>query len=430
MSEAPSKTAVPAIMFMPGGIFARLELPPGLPDCDILRSRQVSLLRESPALAPLTAEEREGILSSLASTIRRATYHNSRFNEILRELEVRRAQIPGEVFYDAIVECLHFEFQASCGAARMALDELVYIIARRHGVSETRARAKARGDKLWETNNLFTCTTLAEECDVPEIAEMRSRRDWYDTLNAYRNAFFHHGWRHGAGYFAKDDDTKASKAPSRNALILPDRTSLKGRNKPYEWTWNEGQMLDDVARSVHEDLGELINTLCSKHWGTPEPAQGSIPPEHKPTILATFAKPFMLRSEKALIAPLFSTRELAERFDSFRKVEGLEIRKLRSAQTFLSNTPEFVLSFADLEKISLPPEVSALYILLDPEPADETWAAAKWKYAAMVPLKDLLSKGTHHPLRLAFPDTDEAFMWCQHGEHKWPIFSRESAPEV
>jgi hypothetical protein len=64
----------------------------------------------------------------------------------------------------------------------MLLDEVVYLVARRHGVAPKRARRSP-----WETSDLVT-KPLPSACDVAEIRRLRARTPWFATLNAYPNA--------------------------------------------------------------------------------------------------------------------------------------------------------------------------------------------------------------------------------------------------
>jgi hypothetical protein len=418
MTEAPSKPVVRTLVFMPGGVMARLDLPPGVPDFDTTRSRQIALLQKSPAFNGLAVDERAGLISSLAGTVRRAAYHHKRFGEILRELGPRRDVAPGEIFYDAAVDCLHYEFQASCGAARMSLDELVYIIARRHGA--TGAEAKRRG--TWETDNVITSNKAAAEYTLPEVAELRSRQEWYKTLKSYRNSFFHHGWRHGTGHFAKESKVQAAKVASRNALILPDRASLSGRSKPHEWTWNDSTMIDDVAGSIHDGLEGLLKCLCENHWATAEPTKGTVPPERHPTMVVTLVKPLIVQLDTALVVPLFSTKELAEKFAQVTATEELEIYHMFAASSFLNDEPSLVFSLHGLQSLSLPPSIESIHVLMDPQISDGTWAGAKATHKSSISLQELFRQGIHRPVQVSFPGVREVFCWHQQQTHEWPAF--------
>jgi hypothetical protein len=198
------------IAIIPGGLMFRTPQPPGVPDFDTPRIRQVFMLRQSPTLEPIDAKERTALVDSLMGTLSRAQYHYLRFKELRAALDERRRAMPGAIMGDSLVDCLHFELQAFCGAARMTLDELVYLAARRQGQHPKQARRAP-----WETSDLVT-KELPPVCDVPEIRRLRERASWFATLNAYRNSAFHHGWRHGAGHFSADDLRQAAKNAATN----------------------------------------------------------------------------------------------------------------------------------------------------------------------------------------------------------------------
>jgi hypothetical protein len=143
-SQAPVPPSV--VGLLPGALMLRLQTPPGVPQTDTARVRQVGCLGGAPALALIPEDERNAITESLGKTLRRGEYHYQRLVDLRRSLDTRRDGLPGEVFWDPLTEAVHFELQAFCGASRMALDELVYLIARRHGVAEA-ASKEAVGDQ-------------------------------------------------------------------------------------------------------------------------------------------------------------------------------------------------------------------------------------------------------------------------------------------
>jgi hypothetical protein len=112
---------------IPGALLFRAELPPGTPDCASDRSIQVFCAKDSPVFAGLDPEERFAVVGSVSRTVQRTEYHYLRFREIRAALDARRAPFPGEVQFDALVDALHCELQAFCGAVRTCVDEIVYL---------------------------------------------------------------------------------------------------------------------------------------------------------------------------------------------------------------------------------------------------------------------------------------------------------------
>lgn len=165
----------------------------------------------------------DSLCKTLDYRLERCANHGLRFDSLRSSLEERRRNLPGEVLWDGVVAGFHFELQA----------------------------------------------------DVEEVQGLRARAEWFDTLNAYRSSFFHNGWRHGSGHFDADDLRAASKAPSMNALLVPDRSSLRSRSKPHEWTYNDGRTVDSVAETVRAGLDKLLRAIFEGPWRTPEPASWS-----------------------------------------------------------------------------------------------------------------------------------------------------------
>lgn len=163
---------------MPGALMYRRPYPAGVPDTHSVLSAHLQLVGTSSLFASLPADEREGLFESITKTLRRSDYHRLRYDALRSTLNARRQGLPGQVFWDEYVETLHFELQAFCGAARMILDELVYLSARRHGITPKKARLKP-----WETAALIK-ETPPPECAIPEVAVLRNNADWFALLNA------------------------------------------------------------------------------------------------------------------------------------------------------------------------------------------------------------------------------------------------------
>jgi len=379
----------------------RTERPVGTPDDETDRSRQVWALKNSPVLSHLDPEERVAITGSISHTVQRAEYHYLRLRDIRDDLDQRRANLPGEARFDSLVVALHSELQGFCGAARTCVDELVYLIARRHGAAQTEARKRP-----WEPYDLVTKSPLPPECAVPEVAKLRVRKLWFETLNAYRNSFFHNGWRYGAGHYSKDDTSRAAQTPAMNGLLLPDRASLTTRSKPFEWSWSDRTHIDDVSREVRTGLDDLLRELCEADWATPTLAQGKAPREEHPNIVVLLPKPAVLTTNHAWFIPLFSTRELGERCEPFCKNEALELAKL-APSSLLTGEPTFAFHLNGFEKEKVPRNITEIRCVLDPVPADPAWRVVGVTDCALLPIASV------SPFWMAFPFAGYAhlFMW-------------------
>jgi hypothetical protein len=396
------------VALLPGAMMLRRENPPGVPRVDTLRANQVGALKGAAALASIPEREREAALESLSKTLRRVEYHHRRLQEMLTALESRRVGLPGEVFWDPLLEVVHFELQAFCGGARMALDELVYLIARRHGIPEGRARR-------WETNKLFTEPVDAGgDQDRPEVAQLRARAAWFGTLNAYRNSFFHHGWRHGAGHFSPEEAHTAVRSPAANGLLLPDETSLKGRSKPHEWTWTTGRTVPAVAHDVYTGLDGLLEDLCHGQWATELPAPGTFPEDRYPNLLVTLVKPAVLVTFHSVIVPFFTSEEAARRFEPFCREGGLELVWVRASE-FVAGRRAISFSLHGIVQAGLPP---GLRVYLDPQPADSDWTAVIAKSSAGIDLQTVV-QAPQHPVSLPIDDLSGAFVWRKCAPREW-----------
>lgn len=387
--------------FLPGGMFIRAPEPDGLPIRDTLLGNHVRGLEDSSKLAGLLEDERQLVLSSLSATVLRADYHLRRFRNIRAELDKRRELAPGDVFWDGLGRFLHFELQAFTAAARAALDELVYLIARIHGATSKKARGKP-----WATNDLFT-KDLPTACDVPEVHLLRKYADWYDWLNAYRNASFHHGWVSGTGHFSIDSTDKAASLPSMNALLLPDRDSLRGRGKPFEWTWSEGNNVDDLVRRLETGFGDLLRDMFENAWGVPTPAAGLMPEEVRPTMLVTLPRPVYATIGKEILIPLFTTEETANAFMRGRDPGNGELHRVPVVQMD-ANVRRVYFSTSRIEEM-VSPETQFLHVVVDPSPS----LSADGKLSATGHITIAISEVLADEMRSVSMEVerDDVFMW-------------------
>lgn len=323
--------------FCPGAVFIRLPSPNGVLSGDLPRAAQLRLVRNAPALAAIPEEERKAILASAANTYTRGAYHEFRYWDLRRELDSRRAKMPGELLWDHLVQFVHFEMQAFLGASRTLIDELVYVIARCHGEPESSARNK------WVTSDLIT-KPIEPKYEVDEVKLLRSEALWFDLINSYRNTFFHHGWRHGAGHYSIGDQHPAAQLAAANGLLVPDQASLKGRRKPHDWTWNDRTTIDDLARSVRDGTERVLEQLLDNIWATPMPLPGTIPIEERPNLLVGIVRPVLLATPQEALLVLFSTREHAEKLPPLCSKPELELVNVPATSVF-SREPSIAFAF-------------------------------------------------------------------------------------
>lgn len=378
----------------------RRPYPPGIPDAHSGRSAHLHAVAVSPTFAAFPDKEREALFESLTKTLRRSEYHRLRYAALRSALEDRRANLPGQVFWDELVETLHFELQAFCGAARMALDEVVYIAARRHAVPPKKARRKP-----WETADLLK-EPVPPECNVAEVALLRQKVDWFVLLNAYRNSVFHHGWTHGSGHFAKEDLRAAARDPSANALLVPDKASLGGRSKPHERTFNDGTTVDDVMRDAHDGLDEVLRELCEGPWATPEPTPGRVPRAEHPNIFVKLTTPALYVVHNRVLIPFFTTEEAARAFGP--PGNGVELLAVPVVTSVVGrNAVTFTLN--GLDGKDLP--ALQINVLVDPVVRDAGWTDIVCTAAIDVDVKEVVSKPTQPISLVVEANLKRLFVW-------------------
>jgi hypothetical protein len=394
----------------------QVDAPPGVPDYDTPRSRHALILKKSDTFAHLDPLESGALFDSLCKTVERCAYHGLRFDSLRSALEERRRNLPGEVLWDGVVAGLHFELQAMSGAARVALDELIYVIARRHRVDPRRA-----SQEPWAASSLIPrrCR-LDRHTNVEEVRELRKRADWFDTLNAYRNSFFHNGWRHGGGHFDADDTRAASKTPSMNALLVPDRSSLRSRSKPHEWTYDEGRTVDSMAETIRNGLDQALRAIFEGPWRTPEPAPGRLPRSEHPNVIVVLVVPAVVETPTALIIPMFSTEDRARQCPVFQGASQVEVVRT-PVSTAVVGQAAVSFSLTGLESSTMPAGIHEIHLVLDPEPQDAEWRRVNAKSHAILKVEDLRSAGFHMPISLPVTNLEYVFLWRRPLVHDWTL---------
>jgi hypothetical protein len=271
----------------------------------------------------------------------------------------------------------------------------------------------------WETSNVIAGDLdVGSPCDVPEVRRLRAHSSWFATLNAYRNSFFHHGWRHGSGNYGEGEEHSAARSPAANGLLLPDQESLKSRSKPHEWTWNNGQTVDAIARMVHEGLDAVVGELCEKEWGTPVPERGTFPEDKYPNCLVTVVPPAVLVTESDVIVPFFSTEGLARAFVPFCGSDELELVQVR-ASNVVAGGSAITFSLHGLEASELPPTVTMIRMYLDPNPRDLDWSEVDSRSRASLALEALVRQGFHKSLSIPLTGLEKVFVWRPRKRLEW-----------
>lgn len=399
---------------IPGALLFKAAAPPGVPLVDTPRSRQVWGLQDSSAFAGLPDEERAAVITSLVKSLERTEYHFQRYRELRSELDKRRQLLPGEVFWDTLTTCVHFELQAFCGAARLLVDELLYITARRHGVSPRDAVRTP-----WEANLIFSSSPPASIGIIPEVRRMSGYKDWFQTLSTYRNAFFHHGWRHGSGHGDLVQPTSLSSSPSRNALIVPDQDSIKPRSKPFDWTWVKGMTIDDVSTIVRDGLVKLLAELCADEWGIDVPKSGTVPIAEQPNIIVTLVKPVAILAGRRMVFPMFSDLATARAFEPFSSQNNLELVSAPVSEAVIGR-PAITFSLSGLDETARTDPFDAIVIFIDPGSLDAALTNGIAKGTISIPREDVLKAVTVQPLSIPVePHVKELFMWRERQEHDW-----------
>jgi hypothetical protein len=395
---------------MQGALMFQRAYPAWILPHDPLRRAQIDSFESSAVFAQVPKDERQAIFASAGKTYTRAAHYEGRFSALRAELDARRENLPGEVFWDGLVEYVHFELQSFAGACRTLLDELVYIIARRHGVVPARARSKH-----WETSVIVT-KPLKPECDVEEVQLLRTERSWFETLNAYRNSFFHHGWRHGWGHFPSVDLRDASASAASNGLLLPDRESLLGRTKPFEWTWTRKTTVDSVAAEIRRGTDRVIDEL-GRLWSTPLPPPGSMPLADRPNMMVRLVRPALLYSESAVFLPVFSTRVLGLACRELANRPDIELVDAPLSTMPLGH-PALLVALHGIDRAEHGAHITHLDIVLNPSP-NHDWTHVEADSHTRIALDDLVAQAAAEPLIIPLEGCQRVWLWQRLEPRSW-----------
>jgi hypothetical protein len=304
-----------------------MNLPriPGVPDYDSLLIRGIKNANDEPALAALEPEERKAALAALAESAARASYHKQRFDELLVAMRTRRDAVGGPVVSDwHAAPPLIWEGVAFLGAARTAVDVLVYLAARRAGKSIVGAKGWDAGEAIAPKETGGTSPT---RYDVPEILAIRALGRWFKELNVYRNVVYHRGWGgQSYGLFTRADTAEEASLSGFNALLLPDFASLDARKLQHEWTYADGSRLDELVERTDTGLNTLLRSVFVEVWGCAIPAPGTA--EH-PSCALYLPTPAVLVFTDLAVVPLFTSKTAANTFADYPADADLSLRAIR-----------------------------------------------------------------------------------------------------
>lgn len=312
----------------------QIEFPAGFPFVDSSVACMLRSLGDSPSKAPLLKipdDERKELMLSLAQTLTRTEYHTRRFEYIIETAIQRKLQVGGTVYCDHILHYAYYEAAAALIAARSMLEQVYYIVARKCGLSERKA-------KTWNVSKVATETDTVTNAkfNTEEVKLLQGKyKSWYLKMNNYRNVIIHQGWKYtpALGYYEPGTQLPEAASPIRNPLILPDLNSLTGSSRTHKWTFNEQVRFDLFMK---ETIGLLFSFIeeIGKLWGGTLPRAGTIPIEKRPNLCVSRPLSVLMIDSGFYYLPLFSKQSLAEEF--FQNLHGRkpvnELFKLLPAQ--------------------------------------------------------------------------------------------------
>ncbi len=331
----------------PAMLLCRVPVPDELPDTHddmglnaMLRSLtfpplDLNLIARS-ALASIPVDELRAVLNSLANTICRATYHRRRFERVVQFCAARRAGL-GPVGYDATAHFAVYEAAGVLGASRSAVDEIMFVSARRAGES-------ASGASRWEASPAIFASVprdpratqrAAAYSQSDEVLSLRAERDWFAEMNAYRVAFTHHGWNPsiGAFYPAASPLPEASD-PRYNVMLIPDPASLEGPTtrgrRSNAWTYVQQLRLEDLVVRVHDGLERVVQDIALRVWRMPVPPDGTEPRDRRPNVILHLPRPAFVLVDDRAVWPVFATERDASGFHArvMGSDERIEVREI------------------------------------------------------------------------------------------------------
>lgn len=169
MITLPAENPAELKAFGPRGLaWYRLDYPEGTPEVDSQLAAMFRILGDTgDALAPLPGDERASLLCSLATTLLRANYHRGRVDFLVGKLAERHRLVGMVKCGDLLARYAVYEASSLLGAARSAVDEVVYIAARRAGITEEKAKRKTGSRPCSSRGRRRPTTSLRCGCSGP-----------------------------------------------------------------------------------------------------------------------------------------------------------------------------------------------------------------------------------------------------------------------
>jgi hypothetical protein len=258
-------------------------------------------------------------LQAIGGELERAEYHLLRFRSVVETLRRRRDVAGGPVFGDtAPARAVYCEAVGFLSALRTALDIVIYVAARRAGVTAEKA-------EKWEASKAINPGpgTPSPKYETEDIKALRPYKPWFETLNLYRNSMIHRGWHEQSfGYFSKGDTAPEAGDPVNNVMLVPDLRSLAEGQRPDKWTYNDRTWLDDLTTDLATS-GEAAFRSVLSVWSIPDYPPGTLPRENQPNALLTLP---LLRAIEGQAPPalhVFLCKRAARLFFDHTRARGL-----------------------------------------------------------------------------------------------------------
>ncbi len=227
--------------------------------------RLLEMTEDVPALSKVPRDERDGCLSSIALLVTEARYHRLKFEWIVATGEARSTLIPSRYeVRDTVGRYAVFEAVALLSAARSAVDETIYLGARRT-MSEDAAGKVNVTEALSKRRNRGTPDVVAEL----EILEKHGT--WFDELNDYRNAFVHRTMQERFSYYSPAAKWAGASDLAANAMLIPDHASVRSKARRHRWTFNDRRRLEEIVRPLETGLFDFVDDVGTMLWGGTKP---------------------------------------------------------------------------------------------------------------------------------------------------------------